>query len=149
VGNIPAFAAEKRAFRRLRLKCELHSATQSEVLITHTGKKKTDNRKGCLFSFGRSSGILFQRNNIPALAAGERAFRRLRLKCELHSATQSEVLIIHTGKKKTDNHKGCLFSFWSKQRDFVPKEQYSCTRRWRASFSTASFEMRTPFCYAG
>ena len=46
-GKISALAAEKRAFRLLRLKCELHSASQSEVRITHLRPKKRDShRKG-------------------------------------------------------------------------------------------------------
>ena len=38
--------------------------------------------------------------NIPALAAGKQAFRRLRLECEPHSASQSGARTIHIDKKE-------------------------------------------------
>ena len=72
LGRISALAAEKQAFCLLRLKNELHSASQSEVLITHTDKKEKDNRKGCQwwrYSRGEDTLALRLANKLADLRA--------------------------------------------------------------------------------
>ena len=68
--------------------------------------------------------------NIPALAAGKQAFRRLRLECALHSASQSEARTIHIGEKEKRVTR-TLFSFLVEVWRF--ELQASSTRNWRAT----------------
>ena len=50
-GKILTLAAYKQARRALRGVCELHSASQSEVLMTHTNEKRKREPQGLSFSF--------------------------------------------------------------------------------------------------
>ena len=77
---------------------------------------------------------------ISALAAGEQALRRLRLKNELHSASQSEVLITHTDKKEKDNRKGCLVWRYSLRAKILSLSA------WQTSLPISERSMRPPSC---
>ena len=70
-GKISALAAEKRAFRLLRLKCELHSASQSEVRTTHLRPKGKD--RG--LSQGQSSIFLVEVWRFELQASSTRNWR--------------------------------------------------------------------------
>ena len=68
MGNIPALAAGKQAFRRLRLECELLCAKRKWSRIEHTDQKIRPTARAGLIFFGRSVEIRTPGLQYPKLA---------------------------------------------------------------------------------